>query len=133
MEDGGVEDSSNRRGSCGGRSPSAGRRRRRSGRPRSPEKWLMVGVLQGKFRFFWIFARLAHEGAEERENWKELGLRGVKKARPSPPGEGGKPPHPGPLLHKFVEEREKKRVVVVVRCARDGVSSIPGLFRGAIR
>jgi hypothetical protein len=25
---------------------------------------------------------------------------------------------PGPLLHKFVEEMEKKRVVVVARCAR---------------
>jgi hypothetical protein len=28
------------------------------------------------------------------------------------------PPLPGPLLRKFVEAREKKRVVAVARCAR---------------
>jgi hypothetical protein len=29
-----------------------------------------------------------------------------------------KPPLPDPLLHKCVEERGKKRVVVIARCAR---------------
>jgi hypothetical protein len=33
----------------------------------------------------------------------------------------GEPPLPGPLLHKYVEEREKGKAAQIVRCALDAV------------